>query len=299
MGQSHSDLSSKNPHKHWEFLEAGNGTGVPLSFGYTTETMKFMLVPMITTKKDPIGSMGNDACLACLSDKPRMLYDYFKQLFAQVTNPAIDSIREEVIMSLECYIGPEQNLLETTEEHARRLRVPHPILSNEQMAALKRINRKGWHTRKIDITWPKPRARQDAGALDRICSEAEKAVDDGDTLVILSDRPGERDRCRLARLLATGAVHHHLVRQEERTRIGIVVETGEAREVHHHCLLVGYGRRRDQPVPGVRIAVAGSPRGAARLGEGSRMKSGEGDEHPAIESVSDGEAFDPVTRPTT
>src|SRR3954447_1549913 len=144
------------------------------AFGFTVETMAFMLLPMVKVEKDPIGSMGNDSCLACLSDKPRMLYDYFRQLFAQVTNPAIDSIREEVIMSLECYIGPEQNLLETTAKHARRLRIPHPILSNEQVAALKRMNRRGWHTRKIDITWPREEAK--AGlvqALDRICAEAE------------------------------------------------------------------------------------------------------------------------------
>ncbi len=110
------------------------------AFGYTVETMQFMLLPLVRELRDPVGSMGNDSALACLSDKPRMLYDYFKQLFAQVTNPAIDSIREEVIMSLECYVGPERNLLETTEEHACRLRIPHPILSNEQLAALKHID---------------------------------------------------------------------------------------------------------------------------------------------------------------
>src|SRR5690606_35483908 len=106
------------------------------AFGYTIETMHLMLLTLVKVEKDPIGSMGNDSCLACLSDKPRMIYDYFKQLFAQVTNPAIDSIREEVIMTLECYIGPEQNLLESTERHAHRLRLAHPFLSNEQLASL-------------------------------------------------------------------------------------------------------------------------------------------------------------------
>ena len=187
--------------------------------------------------------MGNDSCLACLSDKPRMLYDYFKQLFAQVTNPAIDSIREEVIMSLECYIGPERNLLETTEEHAHRLRVPHPILSNEQLAALKHMNHRGWqHARRSTSPGRAAKARPAwRKALDRICAEAEAAIDDGYSLVVLSDRAIGRDRVPLSSLLATGAVHHHLVRKAKRTRIGIVVETGEAREVHHHCLLVGYG----------------------------------------------------------
>ena len=110
---------------------------------------------LVREKRDPVGSMGNDAALACLSDEPRMLYDYFRQLFAQVTNPAIDSIREEVIMSLECYIGPEQNLLETTEEHAHRLRIPHPILTNEELAALKHLDHRGWKSKTIDITWPR------------------------------------------------------------------------------------------------------------------------------------------------
>ena len=125
------------------------------AFGYTAETMQFMLVPMVKELRDPLGSMGNDAALAVLSDKPRMLYDYFKQLFAQVTNPAIDSIREEVIMALECYVGPEGNLVDTTEEQAHRLRVPHPILSNEELAAVKQMNHRGWRSKTIDITFPK------------------------------------------------------------------------------------------------------------------------------------------------
>ena len=124
------------------------------AFGYTAETMQFMLLPLVTELRDPLGSMGNDSALAVMSDKPRMLYDYFKQLFAQVTNPAIDSIREEVIMALECAVGPEGNLLEATEEHAHRLRVPHPILSNDELAALKGIDHRGWRSRTIDITFP-------------------------------------------------------------------------------------------------------------------------------------------------
>jgi len=212
------------------------------SFGYTVETMQFMLLPLVNVKKDPIGSMGNDAALAVLSDKPRMIYDYFKQLFAQVTNPAIDSIREETIMSLECYIGPEGNLLETSPEHAHRLLVPHPILTNEQLSALKHIDQSGWRSATIDITWPRHEgAAGMARALDRICAEAEQAIDHGDELIVLSDRAVGPDRVAVSALLATGAVHHHLVNREKRTRIGIVVETGEAREVHHHCLLVGYG----------------------------------------------------------
>jgi glutamate synthase (NADPH) large chain len=212
------------------------------AFGYTTETMQFMLLPLVSEKRDPIGSMGNDSALACLSDHPRMLHDYFKQLFAQVTNPAIDSIREEIIMSLECYIGPEQNLLDSTPEHAERLLIPHPILTNEELGAIKHMDYRGWRTRTIDITYP--REQGEAGltaALDRICTESEAAIGDGYSLIILSDRGVSADRVPLSSLLACGAVHHHLVRHAKRTRIGLIVETGEAREVHHHCLLVGYG----------------------------------------------------------
>ncbi|QDV27224.1 glutamate synthase large subunit [Aureliella helgolandensis] len=212
------------------------------AFGFTTETMQFMLLPLIREKRDPVGSMGNDSALACLSDKSRLLYDYFKQLFAQVTNPAIDSIREEIIMSLECYIGPEQNLLEATPEHCHRLLIPHPILSNEELASLKQMDHRGWKTQTIDITFP--RAEGKAGmmaALDRICSEAEQAIAAGFSLIILSDRAVSADRVPLPTLLASGCVHHHLVDSSLRTQIGIILETGEAREVHHFCLLVGYG----------------------------------------------------------
>ena len=212
------------------------------AFGYTVETMEVMLQPLVRELRDPLGSMGNDAALAVMSDKPRMLYDYFKQRFAQVTNPAIDSIREEVIMALECYCGPERNLLEATEEHAHRLRIPHPILSNEEMAAIKHLDYRGWTTAAIDITY---RAGSGAAgleaALDRICAEASQAIDEGYSLIVLSDRAVGPERTPISALLAVGAVHHHLVETHARTRIGIIVETGEAREVHHHCLLAGYG----------------------------------------------------------
>jgi len=212
------------------------------AFGYTTETMQFMLLDIVREQRDPLGSMGNDAALAVLSDKPRMLYDYFKQRFAQVTNPAIDSIREEVIMSLECYIGPEANLLEATEQHAHRLRLPHPILSNEQLETLKHIDHRGWHSALIDITYPK--GSGEAGlreALQRIESESMQAIADGKSLLILSDRAIDGKRVPISSLLAVGCVHQHLVREHARTRIALILESGEAREVHHHCLLIGFG----------------------------------------------------------
>jgi len=252
-------VASRRPYREWldkqrillselpdgdkpEYLKEQELLNRMQAFGYTTETMQFMLIPLLEAKKDPIGSMGNDAALACLSDQARMPYDYFRQLFAQVTNPAIDSIREEVIMSLECYIGPEGNLLETTDKQCHRLAVPHPILSNQQMTNIKSMDHRGWKSQVIDITYPKSEGVGGLRpALERICAEARKAIKDGFSLVILSDRNVGPDRVPVSSLLATGAVHHHLVRHEERTQIGIVVESGEAREVHHFCLLIGYG----------------------------------------------------------
>lgn len=212
------------------------------AFGYTTEAMQFMLIPMIREKRDPLGSMGNDAALACLSDKPRLIYEYFKQLFAQVTNPPIDSIREEVIMSLECFIGPEGNLLDQTEQQCHRLAIPHPILTNEELGALKNLDYRNWKSKTIDITYP--RSEGAAGlkpAIDDVCRQAAEAIQQGYGLIVLSDRAVGPDRVPISSLLASGAVHQALVRQELRTRIGIIVESGEAREVHHFCLLIGYG----------------------------------------------------------
>ncbi|OFE13421.1 glutamate synthase subunit alpha [Pseudohongiella acticola] len=222
-------------------LDSENVLARMQAFGYTTETMQFMLLPMITQARDPLGSMGNDSALACLSDKPRMIYDYFKQLFAQVTNPAIDSIREEVVMSLECFIGPEGNLLETTEAQAHRLSLKHPILSNKQLQTIANMDYNGLRTKVIDITYDVTADDSFKGALARICTESSQAIADGYAFVILSDRNISKNRAAISALIACGAVHHHLIKTHERTRIGLIVETGEAREVHHFCLLTGYG----------------------------------------------------------
>jgi glutamate synthase (NADPH/NADH) large chain len=253
------DVASRRPYGDWIQQQRLRLTKLPVnadahgfdsetllprmqSFGYTTETMQFMLRPMIVEERDPVGSMGNDSALAVLSDQTRLAYDYFKQLFAQVTNPPIDSIREEVIMAVECYIGPERNLLTTTPEHAHRLRIPHPILTNEEVNALKTIYERGWRSKIIDITWARSEGAEGLEpALQRIRQEAERAVDERYNLIVLTDRAVCKDRIPVSALLATGAAHHHLVKTEKRTRVGLVVETGEAREVHHHCCLVGYG----------------------------------------------------------
>jgi glutamate synthase (NADPH/NADH) large chain len=204
--------------------------------------MQFMLLPMVTEARDPLGSMGNDSALACLSDKSRMIYDYFKQLYAQVTNPAIDSIREEVVMSLECFIGPERNLLEITAQHANRLKIQHPILTNEQLSSLKHMDHRGWRSQLIDITFEKAKGEQGLmDAIERICQEASMAIANGFSLVILSDRNVSHERMPISALIACGAVHHHLNKSLKRTKIGLILETGEAREVHQHCLLIGYG----------------------------------------------------------
>ncbi|TWU30267.1 glutamate synthase-related protein [Bythopirellula polymerisocia] len=293
------DLNELEPNKEPHGFDSTTLMERMQAFGFTIESMSFMLLPLITAEKDPIGSMGNDSCLACLSDKPRLIYDYFKQLFAQVTNPAIDSIREEVIMSLECYIGPEQNLLETTKEHAHRLRLPHPILSNEQMASLKHIDHRGWKAKVIDITWPKSEGKAGmVAALERICAKAEAAVDKGYSLVVLSDRQISADRVPLSSLLATGAVHHHLVKQTKRTQIGLVVETGEAREVHHHCLLIGYGADAINPYLAFEALWQARRDGLLESGEPtvSDEEAGEGYASPAISATANGELYDPVTK---
>ena len=209
------------------------------AFGYTSETIEFMILPMVHDLRDPLGSMGNDTVLASLSDKHRLLYDYFKQRFAQVSNPAIDSIREKIVMSLECYIGPEGNLLEPSEEHANRILVENPILTNTAMYALKHLNYLNHRSKVIDITYSK---EDDLNKkIDDICRIAEEAIDKGTGFIVLSDRGINENRIPISALMACGAVHHHLVKVAKRAKAAIVIETGEAREVHHFCLLFGYG----------------------------------------------------------
>jgi len=210
--------------------------------GYTREDLLKILAPMAGTGVEPIGSMGNDAALACLSDQPRLVYDYFKQSFAQVTNPPLDSDKEYIVMSLEAYIGPERNLLGATPEHCHRLLVQHPILTNDELAKMRELNHRGWKTKVIDIIFNR-NGGKDAmlKAIDSVCQQASQAIKDGYSLIILSDRAMDYDNVAIPTLLAVGSVHHHLVKSNTRTRIGIVLETGEAREVHHHCMLIGYG----------------------------------------------------------
>ncbi len=224
------------------------------AFGYNREDLKFFLQPMAEKGEDPIGSMGRDIPLAALSDRPRMLYDYFFQNFAQVTNPPIDPIREELVMSLVSFIGPRPNLLDLASGGVhKRLEVEQPILTNTDLERIRRIENHvdgQFRTYTLDICYPmKDGERQSmADALTRICEEAERVVrDQGYNIIILSDRDIDSEHAAVPALLATGAVHHHLIREGLRTEVGLVVETGEARRVHDFCLLAGYGAEAINP----------------------------------------------------
>ena len=211
------------------------------SFGYTREDLKFIIKPMAEEGKEPVGSMGNDAPHAILSVKPQLLYNYFKQLFAQVTNPAIDPIREELVMSLESFVGSQKNILTETPEHAHKLLVKHPILSNEELDKIRSIKENGFKTKVISVLFKANNEKDFINTLDKICEEVTSAISKGYTFIILSDKGVNKSKAALPILLAVGAVHHHLVKKALRTQIGIILETGEPREVHHFALLFGYG----------------------------------------------------------
>jgi len=211
------------------------------AFGYTREDLKFILQPMAEKAQEPIGSMGNDTPHAILSNRPQLLYNYFKQLFAQVTNPAIDPIREEVVMSLECFMGQRKNLLDETAEHCRKVHLKQPILTNEDLEKLRGIRKKGFKSKTISLLFKAGDKNDFMNALDRICREASCAVQEGYSFVILSDRGVNKEYAALPALLATSAVHHHLVGDTCRSQIALIVESAEPREVHHFALLFGYG----------------------------------------------------------
>ncbi len=211
-------------------------------FGYTTEDIYILLQPLLVDGTEPTGAMGNDTPLAVLSDRPQLLYNYFKQIFAQVSNPAIDSIREELVMSLTSHLGPELNILEQTPEHARLLEVEHPVITNEQLEQIKALDQDGFRSITLPILFEVSDGPEGlATALQSLCQQAEEAVKNGYGLILLSDRGVNRGMVPIPALLAVGAVHHHLIRKRMRTSTGIAVETGEAREIAHFCLLIGYG----------------------------------------------------------
>ncbi|MBA3328243.1 MAG: glutamate synthase large subunit [Solirubrobacterales bacterium] len=213
-----------------------------LAFGYTQEDERVLIAPMASTGAEPIGSMGNDNALAVLSDRRPPLFSYFKQLFAQVTNPPIDSIRENIVMSLGAGVGAERNLLSESPEHAHQLVMDQPILRNHELETLRKVHDEVFRAHTIDITWPVengPRAMR--ARLARLCDEAHDAVAAGVNILILSDRQLGPRRVAIPSLLAVAAVHNHLVRGGTRLRTGLVLESGEPREVHHMATLIGYG----------------------------------------------------------
>jgi glutamate synthase domain-containing protein 2/glutamate synthase domain-containing protein 1/glutamate synthase domain-containing protein 3 len=210
-------------------------------FGYSREKLKFIIRPMVENAKEPIGSMGNDTPCAVLSKKSPLLYNYFKQLFAQVTNPAIDPIREEVVMSLTSYVGKERNVLEETPYHCHKLKVTHPILKDGELSQIRYIEGYDFKAKTISILFEKDKEGAFLNRLETICKEAEQAIAEGYSFVIISDRGVNEKLCSLPALLATGALHHYLVRKALRTQIGIILETAEPHEVHHFALLFGYG----------------------------------------------------------
>jgi glutamate synthase (NADPH) large chain len=219
-----------------------------LAFGWTEEDLRVILAPMAREAAEPTGSMGNDVALASLSDRKPPLFSYFKQLFAQVTNPAIDPIRESVVMSLTACIGPEINLLGETPDHCHQLVMSQPILRNSQLEKLRQVDHRVFEARTIDMTWCADEG--EAGMerrLEEICREASELVARGVNIIILSDRNLGAERAAMPSLLAVAAVHHHLVREGTRLQIGLIVETGEAREIHHIATLIGYGAAAVNP----------------------------------------------------
>ncbi|MFT6292096.1 MAG: glutamate synthase (NADPH/NADH) large chain [Ilumatobacter sp.] len=255
-------LAGEHPYGEW--LEAGmvDLTGLPdrkhvvfshdsvlrrqQMFGYTHEELKILIAPMATKAMEALGSMGTDTPLAVLSERPRLVFDYFKQLFAQVTNPPLDAIREEVVTAVSSSVGPEANLLAPGPESCKQLALPYPIIDNDELAKIIHIDDDGQH--------PGLRAKvlsglyrvEDGGAglsnaLDRVCQQASDAIDGGARILVLSDRNADTIDAPIPSLLLTSAVHHHLVRTKQRTMAGLIVEAGDAREVHHMALLIGYG----------------------------------------------------------
>ncbi|WP_246088135.1 glutamate synthase large subunit [Nocardioides albertanoniae] len=263
-----SDLAAEQPYDEW--LHAGlvrlediperehiihthaSVTRRQQVFGYTEEELRILLAPMANTGAEPIGSMGTDSPIAALSDKPRMLFDYFAQLFAQVTNPPLDAIREELVTSLNGTIGAESNLLRPGPASCRQIVLPFPVVSNDDLAKIRHINRDG-DMPGFAVHIVRGLYEVDGGAealqarLDEISAEVSEAIEAGARIIVLSDRHSTQEMAPIPSLLLTGAVHHHLVRERTRSQVGLLVEAGDVREVHHVALLIGYGASAVNP----------------------------------------------------
>ncbi len=235
-------LADLPPAKTPNVVEVSRITERQIAFGYTYEDLRMLLGPTATSGVQPIGSMGNDTPLAVLSRKPKPLYQYFKQIFAQVTNPALDCIREELVTATETFLGSEGNLLQPGPKSCRMIRLDNPLINNESLARLREIALDGFKSATIDALFPADQGG--AGlekAFDAVCASADAAIADGTNLLILSDRNIDKDHAAIPTLLLMGGIHHYLVGKGTRTRVSIILETGEAREVHHFSTLIGYG----------------------------------------------------------
>ena len=258
------ELSERRPYGDWYAASAVPFSELPVSeqvtlsdqplrtrqraFGYTQEDLRVILAPMAAEGAEPIGSMGNDLSLAVLSDQAPPLFSYFKQLFAQVTNPPIDPIREEIVMSLATTLGTERNLFDETPEHAHKLLLDQPILLNRELETLRHVDHAVFAARTLDITFPVADGVAGMQAtIDRVCRQAQEAIQDEVNIIILSDRLISPRRAPVPALLAMSTVHHHLVREGTRLRAGIILESGEPREVHHFATLIGYGASAINP----------------------------------------------------
>lgn len=222
------------------------------TFGYTQEELRILLTPMAEKAMEALGSMGTDTPVAVLSERPRLIFDYFTQMFAQVTNPPLDAIREELVTALGTAIGPEGNVLDADPDHARQLVLPFPVIDNDELAKIVHIDADGELPGKVthvvrglyDVTGGEQALR---ATLTRICTEVSDAIAEGARFIVLSDRDSGRDLAPIPSLLLTSAVHHHLIRERTRTQVGLIVETGDVREVHHVALLIGYGAAAVNP----------------------------------------------------
>ncbi|MXY98815.1 MAG: glutamate synthase subunit alpha, partial [Gemmatimonadetes bacterium] len=258
------EISSRKPYRAWLDEHMTNLDDLPepddvpaldlvtleerqRAFGYTSEELKILIGPMAAHGYEPVGSMGNDAPIAVLSNKPQLLFHYFKQLFAQVTNPPLDAIREELVTSVDTSIGPEQDLFAETPDHCRQLRIPRPVLSNGELARIRGLDLPGLKSETLPAVFRRSTGTLEE-AVDELCREAGRAIRErGASLLILSDRKVGPDWIQIPSLIATAAVHHYLIREGLRTSAAIVVESGEPREVMHFCLLIGYGANAINP----------------------------------------------------
>ncbi|GHT50936.1 glutamate synthase [Bacteroidia bacterium] len=242
-----SDISSGRTVKY----AVENFTQQLQAFGYSKEDIEKIIVPMAIEGKEPIGSMGNDTPLAVMSDKPQLLFNYFRQLFAQVTNPPIDPIREELVMSLDLYIGQDSNFFNAEEKLCKMVRLKSPVLTNLELDILTNLGYKGYKSQKLSMLFPASDTQKATAslstALTTLCQQAEKAVDEGFHYVVLGDRGVNRDKVAIPSLLAVSAVHHYLIKKRKRMQIAIVVETAEAREVNHFALLFAFGASAVNP----------------------------------------------------